>query len=181
MTLGEHTQTSTRTWQSQGKEVAERDFCVSTKPITRPTYNGLIVAFGFSTTHHTCSRIPKGLLASDLLRMLFAITQQSFRNNLGSKQSFVTQLCFGVLNVLNDSMLSVDNTRSLLVRAEDNRPKRTTIKVADPIEILCFRLTCLGHPTNTNVRVLINDVDRNPIYLSQQPTSRQLRTAKPLS
>ena len=122
----------------------------------------------------------KVLLASDLLRMLFAIAQQGFRNKLGSKQSFVTQLCFGVLKVLNDSMLSVDNTRSLLVRTEDNRPKRTIIKVANPIEILCFRLTRLDHPTNTNIRVLINDVDRNPIDLSQQPTSRQLRAVKPL-
>lgn len=76
-------------------------------------------------------------------------------------------------------MLSVDNTRSLLVCTENNRPQRTIIKVADPIKIRCFGLTSLDHPTNTNVRVLINDVDRNPIDLSQQSTSRQLRAAKP--
>lgn len=94
-------------------------------------------------------------MTSDLLRMLFAITQQGFRNHLGSKQSFVTQLCFGVLNAFDDSMLRVDNTRSLLVCTENNRPQRTIIKVTDPIKIRCSGLTRLDHPTNTNVRALI--------------------------
>ena len=66
-------------------------------------------------------------MTSDLLRMLFAIAQQGFRNKLGSKQSFVTQLCFGVLNAFDDSMFSVDSTRSLLVCPENNRPQRTII------------------------------------------------------